>query len=65
MTHEEFKNYEQYLETNKDSFNTKIFGSYLRYLDRYLHNKEIIVDGMTWEERMKLEPMSKNVYLYG
>lgn len=65
MTTNEIMKYEEYIERNKDRFNTRIFGSYLRYLDRYLHDKESIVDGMMWKDRMEHEPMPQNVFLCG
>lgn len=66
MTTEQLKKYEEYLRLHSDKMNTRIFGSYLCYLDNYLHNKEAIIDGQTWEERiMKGEPMPVNIYLRG
>ena len=65
MTQEQLERYEAYLRLHSDKMNTRIFGSYLRYLDSYLHNKEVIIDGQSWEERMKGEPMPVNIYLRG
>ena len=65
MNKQEIERYEQLLEENKDQMGSRIFGSYLSYIDRYLHDKENRVDGMTWEERMKKRPMPQNIYLYG
>lgn len=65
MTQEQLKRYEAYLKLHLDKMNTRVFGSYLRYLDNYLHNKEVIIDGKTWEERMKGKPMPANIYLRG
>ena len=65
MRKEEIERYEQYLAKHKDKMQTRVFGSYLRYLDRYLHDKEKLVDGRTWEEIMEHEPLPKNIYLYG
>lgn len=65
MTWDEIYRYEEWLVQNEKKKNTRIVGSYWRYLDRYLHNTHEKVDGMDWETRMKEHPMPKNIYLYG
>lgn len=65
MTANEITWYEEYLEKNKKDFDKRVFGSYLRYLDSYLHDKEHAIDGMKWEDRMKHEPMPANIFLHG
>jgi len=65
MTAQQIRRYENWLKENERYKDKRVMGSYWSYLDRYLHDKDNKVDGMEYEDRMKLEPMPTNIYLYG
>lgn len=56
--------YERWYQEHKDS-KSRRHREYASYLDRFLHNEEIIVDGMDWRHRLNKTPMPYNVYFMG
>ena len=65
MTAQQIQWYENWLKENESDKDKRVVGSYWRYLDRYLHDKDNRVDGREYDDRMMLEPMPMNIYLYG
>lgn len=65
MEQNRFQWYEQWLKDHEDRKHTRHEGGYWHYLDRWLHDKEAIVDGADWEFRMKYRtPMAFNTYCF-
>lgn len=65
MTSEQIERYQKWLANNEHRKDTRIMGSYWNYLNNYLNGTDIVVDGQSWTDRMKAEPMPMNIYLYG